>query len=69
MVIKKQNNPPVIAICDDCNWSGKTSECKTYWERDSWETPEYGVAICPKCNGENVRFYNDPTNQKTKVAR
>ena len=64
--IKEKDNPPVIAICDDCGWSGKTSECETYWEQDSWETPGYEVAICPKCNEENVIFYNE-TNQKTKT--
>ncbi len=56
---KLQGNltPPVfvVAICDDCNWNGKPSDCKTYKEDDGWESGiQYTVAICPDCNEENV---------------
>jgi len=45
----------VVAICDDCDWRGKPSDCETYEEDDGWESGiEYTVAICPKCKEENV---------------
>jgi len=50
-------DPPVRAVCDDCGWEGKPSDCETF-EDDSngWEHPSYSVAICPKCEGDGVVF-------------
>ena len=45
----------VVAICDDCDWRGKPSDCETYEDDDGWESSNsYTVAICPECKEENV---------------
>ena len=46
------------AYCDECDWTGLASECDTYAEQETWETEPYMVAICPKCNGDQARWYN-----------
>lgn len=42
--------PPDIAICDECEWQGKVSECDKDTEGD-WETGYYSIDVCPKCSG------------------
>jgi hypothetical protein len=35
--------------CYECEWEGMISECPIEKDQESWEMPEYGVAVCPEC--------------------
>jgi hypothetical protein len=52
--MKHTKDPFVFAACGSCNWTGDPSECETYEDDDGWGTKTYTVAICPKCNEEEV---------------
>jgi len=58
----------VFAECEEsrCDWIGLPKDCETDWEQDSWETPPYEVAFCPKCNEPSVVFYDDKFITKTE---
>ena len=46
----KQIAPPAdMCGCSNCGWKGKCSDCETDWENDGWETPEYQIHLCPRC--------------------
>ena len=52
-----KDDPFVYAYCEDCDWTGKPSDCETYEEDGGWENPtKYNISICPKCKEENVRW-------------
>jgi hypothetical protein len=53
--LKESKSPVfVVALCDDCDWTGKPSDCETHEEQDGWENPSYQVAVCPKCGLDTV---------------
>jgi hypothetical protein len=49
---------PDHAACEECGWEGKPVDCKTGWDQESWETPQYEVAFCPDCGENAVDFYS-----------
>ena len=57
-LIENEKYEDHIAVCDDCDWEGAPSDCETYTDIDGFlpEGTEYTIAICPKCNGEEVHF-------------
>ncbi len=38
-----------MCSCDDCDWSGPVSSCRTETEQETWEMPPYTFHICPIC--------------------
>lgn len=49
---------PNHAACEECGWEGKPADCKTGWDQESWETPQYEVAFCPDCGEDTAFFYS-----------
>ena len=42
--------PPCdMCRCSNCGWFGSCDECETEQEQDGWESPPYGLHLCPVC--------------------
>jgi len=56
-----------IAICEDCDWKGQPSDCEIYEETEGFgpEAITYHGAICPKCNGAEVRWIDKVEYEKS----
>jgi len=48
-VLEPKHNPDMCG-CSNCGWKGKCSDCKTDWESEGWEYPEYQIHLCPVCD-------------------
>lgn len=58
-MIKAGTEPsPDIAICSQCGWCGRISECEQNQEGD-WEYGYYTLYLCPECeDGGRIDDYD-----------
>jgi hypothetical protein len=62
----KDEPVPTNADCEECNWTGKPSDCETGWEDGDLENPGYPIAFCPKCKEPSVVWYNKEGDKNTE---
>lgn len=63
-----RDNPepkPDIAICQECDWKGKVTDCELDQE-SSWESGYYTIHICPECEDGGVIEYDMSPEQLAK---